>query len=159
MTNHVKLGWACLLGCALAACGNEEVPGTGDPRCEQICEIELPEYEGVGDVCSASARATCLAECAVRIEGVSTLCASCLLESAHWGPTSDYFDENLFCIPGDECSNLHCTADGPGGTCSFCLEDQDARLACYRTAFPRTETDACQSYYRPVMGCAELCSS
>lgn len=67
------------LDCATSCAGSAGVnPAGGHPVCVAVCSDDDP-------ACVEDA-ATCMAECQARVDGVSGLCATCLLEGAGSSP-------------------------------------------------------------------------
>ena len=139
-----------------AACGNDANDGepAADPRCDSLCTIKEPELEDAYDVCSQASAQRCLRDCAARLVDVSSVCASCLVEEAcfdvqcgpHKGPG------------GVDCdSSGVCTIYGREGSCSYPAGNQAALEDCLRQVYPRREVE-CTPEYRPVAGCAAVCS-
>jgi hypothetical protein len=140
----------CLLSIGLfgiLACGGSEP----DPRCLAVCEIREPAVEGAFDICSQSSASACVDQCAARIEGVESVCGTCLLEQAYFGTGPDDG-------PNGMCENGSCTmyGDDPGESCTFDEGDQAAIEDCYRQLFPRREVD-CSPSFQPVSGCSGVC--
>lgn len=123
-----------------------------DPRCVTACTDAPPPLDGAGDVCDTASRKTCLDSCAVRIAGVTTVCASCLLEDACFDPNG--CDDVI--SPGDQCTNNTCTRTGRAGSCSYPANDSAARDNCERQVNPRREV-ACTVEFAPVSTCASSC--
>lgn len=145
-TNPRALVCAGLLA-ALSACGSSDP----DPRCLSVCEIREPAVEGAFDICSQSSADTCVNECTARIDGVETVCGTCLLEQAYFGTGPDDGINGM-------CENGSCTmyGDDPGETCTYTEGDAAAIENCYRQLFPRREVD-CSTSFRPVSECASVC--
>lgn len=143
-----------IVTCALVivgACGGDDDPlANADPRCAAICQIEVPSLEGAYDVCSTASQASCVDQCAARIDGVSSVCASCLLEDADFGTGDDV-------TPGDQCESGSCTTFGRLGSCTYPEGNQAAREDCIRQVSPRREV-ACDVDFQPVTDCASVCS-
>lgn len=148
MTTHRLLVCAALS--TLVACSGGGDPFTdADPRCAAICAIDEPAVSGAGDICSLDSAELCIDTCAVRIAGVDTLCASCLLEDAYFG-TDDVV------LPGDYCDGQTCTMTGRAGTCTYPYGNETARQACMRQVSPRREV-TCEADFRPVTECSSVC--
>lgn len=155
------LGLRDVVECS-SVCGDDlEVPyqRTVDPRCEQLCRDEPPSVEEAYEVCSAASVTACREQCQQRIDGVGSLCASCLLEDASFpGGTERPGIENA-CEPSETCAEgaLLCTVESlDGGSCQYCEGDQEAWEGCIRQVFPRTEVE-CAADLRPVTECADVC--
>jgi hypothetical protein len=81
-----------VLDCASSCEGESGVNPSGDhPVCVALCSHDDP-------VCEADA-SQCLAECKARIEGVSGLCATCLLEDSHSGACDGGSGDEDPCCP------------------------------------------------------------
>ena len=135
--------------------GDGDESGTGDPRCESLCVVQEPSLSGAYDICSAESAAVCKEDCAAHIAGVSSLCATCLLEDA-------CFDANC---AGSGSTAVSCFFDGAGttcavtgreGSCTYPGGDQTARDNCIRQVYPR-RTVGCSPDYRPVTECNSIC--
>jgi hypothetical protein len=137
-----------LLGCSTGSDGRVDA----DPRCEVICAIREPPLDGAGDICSADSAEQCRAECDIRIDDLSSLCATCLLEYACFAPSC-----SGEVPPGEDCSETVCVVRGRAGECSYNRGDAAARDACVRQVNPRREVD-CRAQYRAVNDCAALCT-
>jgi len=149
MTSRVLL---TLLAASFAACSSSDDPFTSaDPRCATICMIDEPSISGTGDVCNLDSAQLCLDTCAVRIAGVDTLCASCLLEGAYFSTGGEVGD-------GDYCDGQTCTMTGRAGTCTYPYGNEAARQTCMRQVNPRREV-ACEADFRPVTECSTVCVS
>ncbi len=123
-----------------------------DPRCTDLCQVPEPGPLS-RSTCSGDSISTCIDSCQVRISGVSSLCASCLLEEARFGggPVAIEFPmcgTDAVCAPQQRCSW--------GGECSFCADDTASSNACFRATHPLVE-EACSPSFRPVSECATLC--
>lgn len=135
---------------ALLGCGEADPLEDADPRCAALCTIEEPPIEGALDICNIESAYACIDQCAVRIEEVAPLCATCLLERARFG------------VPrGEEpllyCSTTTCWAqNGDGEQCQYARGDGRAEEDCIRQLYPRREV-ACTAEWRPVVECAEAC--
>ncbi len=140
----------CLVATACGGDGDDDPYAGADPRCAQACAIETPSLEGAYEVCSTASARACVDVCEARIAGMSSLCASCLLEDAR-------FETDDPVIPFD-CDGTTCRYTGWGGTCTFPEGDLEAREDCARTAYPRREV-ACEPRWRPVAECASTCAS
>src|SRR5687767_2525387 len=145
-TNAYVLVCAGLCG-VLAGCGGSEP----DPRCVSVCEIREPSVEGAFDICSESSAAACVDECGVRIEGLETVCSSCVLEQAYFG-TGGGDGISPMCMDG----SCVMYGDEAGETCTYQEDDQAAQDDCYRQLFPRREVE-CSASFRPVTECADVC--
>lgn len=143
----VALGVATLF----SACGSD------DPRCVSLCTVKEPSTPGVGDVCSEASASSCRQECGAQIEGVSNVCAGCLLEDARFEVSSEGFSGD--CQTSSMCagSELLCTESGPGGDCQYCDGDKAAYDACYKKVHPRREIE-CEVRFRDPAECADICS-
>lgn len=132
----------------LPACG---LLGGVDPRCESLCAVQEPSLAGAHDICSQASADRCKADCNARISGVTSLCATCLLEKAEFRvpPTSS---------SGDSCVSGTCTTTGRAGSCDYPEGDTSAREACIRQVSPRREIE-CTAAYRPVDECASTCTT
>src|SRR5688572_9341943 len=134
MTTTRPLLFAAIIALSfVAACGGSDDPfADADPRCAAICMIDEPSVSGAGDVCNLDSAALCVDTCQVRITGVDTLCASCLLEGAYFG-TDDVV------LGSDYCDLQTCTMTGRAGTCTYPYGNETARQACMRQVSPRRE--------------------
>ena len=151
MLTHARMFLLASLAVVAAACGSNDDPFTdADPRCAAICTIDEPAIAGAGDICSTASAELCLDTCAVRIGGVDTLCASCLLEQSYFGTGGESGDS-------DYCDTQTCTMTGRAGTCTYPYGNQQAREACMRQVDPRREV-ACEADFRPVTECATVCN-
>lgn len=148
-TRFLVLAFASM---SFAACGNDDPFTDADPRCATACAIREPSIAGAGDICNVASAELCLETCAVRIAGVDTLCASCLLEDSYFGTGEG--DETIY----DSCDFQTCTMTGRTGTCTYPSGNTTARDACYRQVNPRREV-ACEADFRPVSECAMVCMS
>lgn len=144
-----------LLLCALDGCGgsNSQLDvANRDPRCLAACPETMPQYPDIGAVCSTASRVQCLDECEVRIAGLPTVCQSCLLEKACFGPDG--------CFGGtidQSCDQTTCTVQTELGSCSYPMADDAARMACLRKVDPRRDV-TCDVRFRPTTECASLCT-
>ncbi|MEO6777206.1 MAG: hypothetical protein ABI467_30035, partial [Kofleriaceae bacterium] len=144
-------------GVAGAACGGGTNNGSDldvsddDPRCVATCPETMPEYVGVGAVCDTASRAQCLDECAARIAGVPTLCQSCLLEGAYFGPGGVVIGND------GSCDLSSCTLTSAFGTCTYATDDQAAKLACLQEVDPRREV-TCTPDFQSTTKCASVCN-
>ena len=123
-----------------------------DARCVAACTDDPPSVSGAGDVCDTASRQACLDTCTARIEGVATVCATCLLEDACFDPDGCRGEDG----GGDECSSSVCTRTGREGSCTYPPNDTAARDACERQVNPRREV-ACTAEFEPVSQCASSC--
>lgn len=121
-----------------------------DPRCAATCRITEPSLAGAYDICSTASARSCVDQCEVRIAGVATVCASCLLEGSDFGTGGGVG-------PADDCSNGTCTVTGRAGTCTYPEGNTAARDNCIRQVYPRREV-ACTVDFRPVAECATACA-
>ena len=148
---HLLAPIAIVLFVAACSSGGDDPFTDADPRCATTCAIHEPSVAGAGDVCSTASAELCLETCAVRIAGVDTLCASCLLENS-------YFDTGGGDGEGtDYCDSQTCTMTGRSGTCTYPYGNVTAHDACYRQVNPRREV-ACEADFRPVTECATVCN-
>src|SRR5690349_4644365 len=81
----------CVSLLSISACaGNDGPDGVDtsdrDPRCVSACTPNPPRFMTAGRVCNAASRVQCLDECETRIATLSTVCQSCLVEDACFGP-------------------------------------------------------------------------
>ena len=141
---------ACLIGCG----GGSSPIGDADPRCAAACTDDPPQIDGAGDVCNSSSQSACIDECEARIAGVSSLCASCLVEDACFNPGG--------CdavVIGNDCnSNGQCTITGRNGSCTYPDGDETARENCERQVNPRREV-ACTAEFRSTSECTSECGN
>jgi hypothetical protein len=121
-----------------------------DPRCVAACTDTPPRDEGVGAVCDDESRVQCVDQCEARIANVSSLCQTCLIEDASFGPRGGDDGDPVFC------SNNSCTLTTEFGTCTYNLGDEAGRLRCMQMVDPRREV-ACRSEFRPATECAAVC--
>lgn len=143
---------------AAAACGGDDGDGgndggdtlDGDARCVAICQIDEPEIEGAGEVCSMSSAELCVADCEARIADASSSCAGCLLQDACFGCDGRIGD-------GDSCGPGGCTTSGPEGECTYPEGDEAAYEDCRRQVDPLREI-SCDAEYRDPVECGELCA-
>lgn len=125
--------WLSLLvaGCSSAA----------DSRCASLCE------PGSDPACDADSVSSCLDACEARISGVSSICATCLLERATFsgeGSPIGLCQIDASCPSGERC-------DGEISGCTYCSGDAAGRQACELTEI------ACSTSFRPSTECASLC--
>jgi hypothetical protein len=151
----VRLSVPAFVSLILVACGGAP---PADPRCEALCQIELPSTEGAYDVCSGQSAEACKAACTARIESASSLCATCLLEKATFTIPASDGAAPAHCAPdtSGSCTDGTCSLSGHGGTCSFCSGNEQEELNCIKQAFPRREVQ-CTPTFRPVAECAAMC--
>ncbi|HVK83591.1 MAG TPA: hypothetical protein VM513_05760 [Kofleriaceae bacterium] len=137
------------LGLFVGCGGDDGGTALGDPRCVAVCTDEPPSVAGAFDVCDPASTTGCFDECEARIADVATVCASCLLERASFGPG--------VLVINEQCSGTTCTVTGRVGSCSFAQDDPAAKNDCYRQVYPRREI-ACEPDFRDPAECASLCS-
>ncbi|MEP6860209.1 MAG: hypothetical protein ABJE66_06290 [Deltaproteobacteria bacterium] len=146
-----------LLGLSLAACGGGAGADSNldtsnrDPRCVAACPATMPQYAGVGAVCDTQSRGECLDLCEARIAGLPTLCQSCLLENACFGPDGCFGSQT-----GGSCDQTSCTLQSEFGTCTYRTDDQAAKLACMQKVDPRRDV-ACTPSFQPTTKCSSVC--
>jgi hypothetical protein len=147
-----------LLVAGLTACGGDDDDGGGlgalDPRCEALCADGQAACSG--DV------AACQTQCQVRVAGLASLCASCLLQDMDTGA----------CLPGALCcpdpafprSVLDCAdvcADSagvnPSGDHPICVEACSSSDPDACTVEITQCLSDCRSYVAGVSGLCALC--
>jgi hypothetical protein len=140
----------------LAACGGDDAAALDlanrDPRCISACPDSMPPVAGAGDVCMVASRVQCLDECEVRIAGVMTTCANCLVEDACFGPNGC-----LTTTEGNSCDISTCTVTGWNGTCTYPVGNEAAHAQCEVQVSPRREV-ACTAKFRPTTECVSVCN-
>jgi hypothetical protein len=149
--------WPLIVAMSMFGCGGGSSPDLEDrdPRCVSACTDDPPSVDGAGDICNTGSQANCLDECELRIAGVPTVCASCLLEDACFDPDGcGPISEPVFCegTPGDET----CTVTGRNGSCTFPAGDDAAADDCERQVNPRREV-ACTAEFRSTSECNVEC--
>jgi hypothetical protein len=142
----------------VVGCDGDDGGGTGghggaDPRCERLCEIDMPALEGAYDVCSDESAQDCLEVCAVQIADTTGLCRSCLLEDAQF-PAGSGGGGGSGTFGGSERT---VTIQGPGGTCTYTAGDEAEEEACIRQVHPRRIVE-CEVEFRPVSECQAICA-
>lgn len=142
-----------LLVSACASDGDSVDVSNRDPRCVAACTQREPAYEGVGRVCNNESRGQCLDQCEARIASLPTVCQSCLVEKACFGPEGCDDDDITF----PSCTNNTCTVTSSFGSCTFNANDEAARLRCYQQVDPRRES-TCTAEFRPTTECANVCT-
>ena len=141
-----------LVACGGGGAGDDSVDAANrDPRCLAACPETMPQYDGVGAVCDTASRAQCLDECEARIAGVPTVCQSCLLENACFGPDGCFGTQT-----GGSCNETSCTLESEFGTCTYATSDQAAKLACMQKVDPRREV-SCTPSFQSTTKCTSVC--
>ena len=146
----------CVFALCVVACAGEDGDvdlENRDPRCVSACTAEEPRYEGVGRVCNAASRAQCLDECETRIANLMSVCQTCLVEDACFGPSG--CSEGI--VVGGSCDPTQCTLMSEFGTCTYNTSDEAAKLRCMQQVDPRREV-SCKSEFRPTTECASVCT-
>jgi len=137
------------MGLGLTGCGGDS---SVDARCKTLCTIKEPSISGAYDICSQASADSCLADCAAHISGVSTLCASCLLEDSCFNVScGDSANDPVFCSSGQ------CTITGRAGSCNYPEGNKSAYENCVRQVEPRREVQ-CQPAYQAITKCGTACS-
>jgi hypothetical protein len=120
------------MGCSCPADGSCPIDPNLDPRCQTLCYDEPPSVEGAFEVCSSASLDWCKALCSAQIDGVSSMCASCLLEDARfyspeWGRSWKYFacDAEL-----GKCELYICGYDSCWTACEFEIGNQSEFQSC-----------------------------
>jgi hypothetical protein len=141
--------------------------GDADPRCLDLCRAEMPDIDGAGQYCSQGSVDNCLLVCQARIDGLETLCQTCLLEGAEFGLYYTYCSYSECCSPqtgGGEICGLT-----SGGWCEpdmsesqfqdcVCTRNDDACYdACRRQLCPREAVDCNAPYFDDVSECMDIC--
>lgn len=142
----------CVLLVACGGGGGDDVDvANRDPRCLSACPETMPQTAGVGAVCDTASRAQCLDECEARIAGLPTVCQSCLVEDACFGPDGCFGSQS-----GVSCDETTCTLESEFGTCTYATSDQAARLACQQKVDPRREV-SCTTSFQSTTKCVSVC--
>ena len=114
-----------------------------DARCTTLCEDD-----GVGDTCNADSISRCLSSCEARISGVTSLCATCLIEEARFREDAGGIE---VCMSDDTCpEGGRC----PGSVCDYCIGDAAEEARCN----PPEEV-RCTVSFRDSTECASVCVS
>lgn len=128
-----------------------------DPRCQQLCKTEAPPPDSTGDYCSVESSNACKKSCMVRIANVTTVCASCLLESAAF-PKS-FAIGSPQCEKSSKCqSGYECVERGHKGECKYCQGDRNAYQQCVKQVSPARVID-CDVQFRSTEYCKEVCKN
>lgn len=134
----------CLTGAIFAGCSSDGGSSAGpayseiDQRCQTLCASSAP-------ACQPEV-SSCELECQSRIEGVSAVCAACLLEDAHGGPCAGGGP----CCPRPEFSAVLSCADLCAGEVGVNPEGEHPMCA----ALCSSDEPACED---GVASCAQSC--
>jgi hypothetical protein len=142
----MKVFALCAVSLALYACGSSAT----DKQCAALCD----NSSGSGnEVCSDASVSKCATSCVARVDGVSAICSTCLLENAHLVGTTS--------IPNASCSANFCTLTNPntGQSCTFVQNNAASQKSCVDMLYPPKSEECDVSYDKPVTDCASVCQA